>query len=94
MTFYGNLSHNLMTSVGFSFLVSAVISVRSFLSHSYHFIEFDRIIVTFMLTQHKLMTSVSMGIKCQEKTDACFFGNDTEQLLSPHTYSLLRRWWL
>lgn len=34
------------------------------------------------------------GEKRQKKTDVCFCGNDTEQLLSPHTYSLLRLWWL
>lgn len=32
--------------------------------------------------------------KCRRKTNVCFCENDTEQLLSPHTYSLLRLWWL
>lgn len=62
-----------------------------FLSHSHHTTELDRITVILMLTQHKHMTSVSKGKK---KTDVCFCGNDTEQLLSPHTFSLLRFWWL
>lgn len=60
------LSGYLMTSVGYSLTVVPVLfvsytAILFSMSHSYHTIEFDKIIVTVMLTQQKLMTLVSMG---------------------------------
>lgn len=68
------LSDNLTTSVGSSFMFHVVNSLSSlpFLSHSYHAIEFDRIIVTLMLTQHKLMTSVSTERNAKRRQMSAF----------------------
>lgn len=69
-----NLSHILMTNISSSFHVSVVIFMSSlpFLSHSYHSIEFDIITVALMLTQHKLMTSVSMGRNAKRRQMSAF----------------------
>lgn len=91
----GNLFHNLMTSALLSCFCCYFYEL-SFLSCHIHVIPLsltDSLLPSCLYTTqtHDLCQH---GERCQKKTDVCFCGNDTEQLLSPHTYSLLRLWWL
>lgn len=90
-----NLTHNVMTSAVFSFscLRWSFYELPLFVKLiAFHWVWQNYCDARAYITQ--TVTSVSMQRKRQKKTDACFCGNDTEQLLSPLTYFLLRLWWL